>query len=273
VNKAILVIVDAMRDDAASLHLGFIEGLVRDGHGIRRPMTTILPSSSRPCYEAIVTGTAPLENGIYCNAIVRTSRMTSLFDVIFQQGGRSAAIGYWFFSQLYRHVPYDPALDCECDDENHPIAHGRFYQADQLPDSHLICQAENLRLRFHPDFILLHLNYTDVVGHGFGAASKQYGDNLLNIDMWLSRYIMLWREDGYTVFITGDHGTSDLGSHGGTAPELTTVPCYVIGPHRPAALPDRLQQPWLAAMVCDSMGVQPAATMQRFTTTGVTTVS
>jgi arylsulfatase A-like enzyme len=41
---------------------------------------------------------------------------------------------------------------------------------------------------------------------------------------------MEWKERGYTVFVTGDHGINADGGHGGTTPEQRTVPFFVIQP-------------------------------------------
>ena len=41
---------------------------------------------------------------------------------------------------------------------------------------------------------------------------------------------MEWRERGYTIFVTGDHGINADGGHGGTKPDQREVPFYVIQP-------------------------------------------
>ena len=80
--KLVLVLVDGMRDDTARERLGFIEGLVDQGRGLRAHAQSVLPSLSRPCYEAICTGTQPVENGVTSNDTVRLSTQTSIFDVL-----------------------------------------------------------------------------------------------------------------------------------------------------------------------------------------------
>jgi arylsulfatase A-like enzyme len=44
---------------------------------------------------------------------------------------------------------------------------------------------------------------------------------------------MEWKERGYTVLITGDHGINSDGHHGGTTSEQREVPLFIIPPdHR-----------------------------------------
>ncbi len=262
--KALLIVVDALRDDAARRNLGFIEGLVEHHQGARFRVRCVLPSTSRPCYEAIMTGTYPHENGIVCNDIVRRSTMRSLFDVVHASGGTSAAVGFYFFSELYCAAPYDPALHCEWDAADAPVAHGRFFEDGNYPDAHALCQAENLRTRYAPDFLLLHLNWPDTVGHNQGSDSREYATAILTIDAWISRYLGSWLDDGYTIFITGDHGTNARGYHGGTDDELRAVPLYVVGSTLVEGGPHdgTLEQPMIASFVCTHLGLEPASAMR-----------
>jgi arylsulfatase A-like enzyme len=43
---------------------------------------------------------------------------------------------------------------------------------------------------------------------------------------------MEWKDRGYTVLITGDHGINSDGHHGGTTSEQREVPLFVISPDR-----------------------------------------
>jgi predicted AlkP superfamily pyrophosphatase or phosphodiesterase len=263
---ALLIIVDALRDDAAQRNLGCIEGLVEHRQAARFHVRSVLPSMSRPCYEAIITGTYPHENGILGNDVVRRTAMRSLFDVVHAAGASCAAVGYYFFSELYCEVPYDPALHCERDAPGAPLTYGRFYQDGNFPDAHVICQAEYLRARYAPAFVLAHLNWPDTAGHRHGSDSREYAAALLAADSWVSRYLHTWLDAGYTVLITGDHGTNVRGYHGGTEDELRAVPLYVVGSRlfAPGKQGMVLEQPVLASMICAEMGLAPAPTMHAY---------
>lgn len=264
--NAMLIIVDALRDDAAQRNLGCLEGLVEHRQAARFHVRSVLPTISRACYEAIMTGSYPHENGILGNEVVRRSTMRSLFDVVHAAGGTSAALGWYFFSELYCQAPYDPALHCEREAPGTPVAYGRFYQDANFPDTHVIFQAEYLRARHAPTFLLAHLNWPDTMGHRHGADSREYATALITIDQWLGRYLRTWLDAGYAVFITGDHGTNARGYHGGTEDELRAVPLYVAGSRlfdggRHDAV---LEQSMLASMICAALDLEPAPTMHRY---------
>jgi bisphosphoglycerate-independent phosphoglycerate mutase (AlkP superfamily) len=42
---------------------------------------------------------------------------------------------------------------------------------------------------------------------------------------------MEWRERGYTIFVTADHGINADGDHGGTTSDQRDVPFFVIQPN------------------------------------------
>jgi arylsulfatase A-like enzyme len=43
---------------------------------------------------------------------------------------------------------------------------------------------------------------------------------------------MEWRERGYTILVTGDHGINADGSHGGATPDQRDVPLFFVSPGR-----------------------------------------
>jgi bisphosphoglycerate-independent phosphoglycerate mutase (AlkP superfamily) len=46
----------------------------------------------------------------------------------------------------------------------------------------------------------------------------------------LANLIPEWRQRGYVVLVTGDHGMSADHSHGGTTPDVRMVPLYILPP-------------------------------------------
>lgn len=49
-------------------------------------------------------------------------------------------------------------------------------------------------------------------------------------DVLLGPLSVEWRERGYTILVTGDHGINSDGHYGGTTPEQREVPLYIIPP-------------------------------------------
>jgi predicted AlkP superfamily pyrophosphatase or phosphodiesterase len=228
VSKVILVLSDALRYDVAVRGMGYLGHLVESRLASLYRIVGELPSISRPMYETIHTGLPSSEHGIVANSIVRLSKKPNLFQSVKDAGKITAAAAYYWFSELYNHVPYDRINDREVDDEAKPIQHGRFYTEDEYPDIELIATAGMLVRRFVPDYLLLHPMGMDYQGETFGSDSSQYRNQAVKQDRWLAPFIAEWMELGYNILITGDHGINKDGIHGGPAPEQREVPLYVI---------------------------------------------
>jgi predicted AlkP superfamily pyrophosphatase or phosphodiesterase len=229
-NKVILVLSDALRYDVAKANMGFLGHLVETKQASLYKIIGELPSMSRPMYETIHTGTPSSEHGIVANSIVRLSNKPNIFKALKDAGKVTVAAAYCWYSELYNRAPFNPIDDREVDDENLAIQHGRFYTQDEYPDVELFHSAANLIRRYSPDYLLLHPMGMDYHGETFGSDSKQYRNHAIYQDAKLAPLLMEWRELGYTIFVTGDHGINADGGHGGTTPEQREVPFYVIQP-------------------------------------------
>jgi predicted AlkP superfamily pyrophosphatase or phosphodiesterase len=230
-NKLILILSDALRYDVARDNMGFLGHLVEYKLASLYKIVGELPSVSRPMYETVHTGLPSSEHGIVANSIVRRSSKPNIFQSVVGAGKVTAAAAYYWVSELYNRVPYDPIDDREVDDENLLIQHGRFYTEDEYPDVELFATAAHLIRKFSPDYLLLHPMGMDYHGETFGSDSKEYRNQAIRQDKWLAPLIMEWRELGYTIFVTGDHGINKDGAHGGTTPEQREVPFFVIQPN------------------------------------------
>lgn len=227
-NRLIVVVVDGMRDDMARDNLGYIEHLVDVGVATRLSVQSELPSISRPLYEVLLTGTPSSVNGITSNSSIKLSGQESLFHLTSKHGLVNATASYYWVSELYNRAPFDFVHDREQRNTEKPIQHGKFYWDDEYPDSHLVMDGEILRQQVEPDFLYIHPMNVDDTGHKFGGVSKEYQSKVLQMDNYLSGLLPAWREAGYQIVITADHGMSELGLHGGTTSGERMVPFYVI---------------------------------------------
>lgn len=231
-NKVILILSDALRYDVAKANMGFLGHLVETRQASLYKIIGELPSMSRPMYETIHTGSPSSENGIVANSIVRLSNMPNVFQTVKDAGKVTAAAAYYWYSELYNRAPFDLIDDREVDDENLTIQHGRFYTQDEYPDIELFHSAAYLVRRYFPDYLLLHPMGMDYHGETYGSDTKEYRNHAIYQDAKLAPLLMEWRELGYTIFVTGDHGINADGAHGGTTSAQRDVPFYVIQPSR-----------------------------------------
>ena len=229
-SKAILVLSDALRYDVAIANMGFLGHLVESKQASLYKIVGELPSMSRPMYATIHSGLQSSEHGIVANSIVRLLDKPNVFRSVREAGRVTAAAAYYWYSELYNRAPYNPIDDRETDDLSLDIQHGRFYTEDEYPDIELFNTAAHLVRKFLPDYLLLHPMGMDYHGETYGSDTKEYRNHATYQDSKLSPLLMEWRERGYTIFVTGDHGINADGNHGGTTPEQRDVPFYVIQP-------------------------------------------
>lgn len=231
--RVILVLSDALGYGAAVAGMGYLGHLVESGKASLYKVKGELPSMSRPMYETVHTGLPASEHGIVSNLIVRSSSNPNVFGAAVAAGKVTAAAAFYWFSELYNHVPYDRVEDREVDDEGKAIQHGRFYTEAEYPDAELLDTATMLSRRFSPDYLLIHPMGCDTAGEAHGSNSREYSAQIIQQDVRLAAIIPEWISRGYTVIVTGDHGVDGDGHHGGTTPEMREVPLFLLRPDTP----------------------------------------
>ncbi|RAT17002.1 nucleotide pyrophosphatase [Lonsdalea populi] len=252
--KCILVVLDGLNYQVARDAMGYLQAQCDAGRGRLYPLTSELPSLSRPLYECILTGVTPVESGIVHNDVQRLSNERSIFHYARDAGLITAAAAYHWVSELYNRTPFDPPRDRHTADKHLPIQYGHFYYEDDYPDSHLLIDAESLRRTHRPDFLLVHPMNIDDAGHRYGLSSPQYRNKARKADGYLSLRLADWLSAGYQVVITADHGMNDDRSHGGVLPEEREVPLFVFGDA--FSLGDAsLRQTELCGTICEVLGV------------------
>lgn len=253
--KTMLVVLDGLSYPVAEVAMGYLLAECAAGTGRLYQMECELPSLSRPLYECILTGVPPVRSGVVHNDVCRLSNQRSIFHYARSAGLRTAAAAYHWVSELYNGAPFDPVRDRHTLAPELPIQYGHFYHADHYPDSHLFEDAESLRLRYDPDFLLIHSMNIDDAGHRWGLSSREYRNSARAADGLLSRYLPGWLAEGWQVLVTADHGMNDDHSHGGTLQEERQVPLFVFGPcfSLSSAAPKQIE---LCGTVCEILGVE-----------------
>ncbi|HCS45663.1 MAG TPA: nucleotide pyrophosphatase, partial [Pseudomonas sp.] len=145
--------------------------------------------------------------------------------------------------------------DRHTDDPDLPIQHGHFYWSDHYPDSHLFADAENLRLRHAPNFLLVHPMNIDDAGHKHGLDTPQYRNSARSADIILADYLQNWLDAGYQVMVTADHGMNNDRSHNGLLREEREVPLFVLGDAFSFNANAAPKQTEICGTVCELLGV------------------
>ncbi|MFT5720104.1 MAG: putative AlkP superfamily pyrophosphatase or phosphodiesterase [Motiliproteus sp.] len=258
-NKVILVILDGLEYSTAEQCMGFLHALKEQGKATLYKLRCELPSMSRPLYETILTGTRPAASGIVHNQVVRNSTQASVFSLARKRNLTTAAAAYHWFSELYNSAPYNAVRDRFTEAPEQLIQYGCFYHQDHYPDSHLYLDAEWLRRKYDPDFLLVHPMNIDDAGHRSGFDSAHYRNTARHSDMSLSDHLPGWMAAGYQILITADHGMNRDKSHGGTLSEERDIPLFVIGDSFSHADECSPQQTDICGLVCELLGIQDHA--------------
>ena len=253
--NVILVILDGLNYEVARHALGHLQAYCGAERAALYKLDCELPSLSRPLYECILTGTRPIDSGVVHNQVVRLSTQRSIFHYARDAGLCTAAAAYHWVSELYNRAPFEAARDRHIDDLELPIQHGHFYYADHYPDSHLFADAESLRRRHNPNFLLVHPMNIDDAGHKHGLDSTQYRNSARGADVLLADYLQGWLDAGYQVLVTADHGMNNDRSHNGLLQEEREVPLFVLGSAFSLSGDAQPKQTELCGTVCELLGV------------------
>nr|WP_298144015.1 alkaline phosphatase family protein [uncultured Pseudomonas sp.] len=254
-SKVILVILDGLNYHVARHALGHLQAYCGAERAGLYKLECELPSLSRPLYECILTGVAPIDSGVVHNQVVRLSNQRSIFHYARDAGLGTAAAAYHWISELYNRAPFVAARDRHTFDPELPIQHGHFYYADHYPDSHLFADAESLRLRHSPNFLLVHPMNIDDAGHKHGLDSAQYRNSARGADVLLADYLQGWLDAGYQVLVTADHGMNNDRSHNGLLQEEREVPLFVLGSAFSLSSDAQPKQTELCGTICELLGV------------------
>ncbi len=135
-----------------------------------------------------------------------------------------------FWSEFFNRAPFDVVRDIEYDEpESRHINHGRFHTMygynlinQTTPADHdLFGTLTRLCERFGLNYGMLHTCTLDSMGHRFGHDCHEMDHACYAMDAQLAPFIQRWRDNGYEVIVTADHGQDARGHHGGSGEDQT----------------------------------------------------
>lgn len=269
-SKLLLIILDGLPWRNARRLMGNLEGWVQSGEAKVWKMRAVLPSTSATCYASIHTGVTPQEHGVVSNDTIFRLTQADIFSQVCGAGGRTGAVTHSFWSEFFNRAPFDMVRDIEYDEENSPINHGRFHTMagyghdNQMTpsDADLFATLTMLTQRYAINYGILHTCTLDSMGHRFGHDCTPMDRACFAMDAMLAKFLPLWREAGYEVIVTADHGQTDRGHHGGHEDLQQDVALYYFGDGSGPAPDTLLNQLQLAPTILARLGAPIAKTMK-----------
>lgn len=269
--KLLLILLDGVPLRNFRRLFGNLEGWVQSGEARVWTHRAVLPSISASCYASIHTGVPPQVHGCTGNANVFRLSQPDVFSQVRAAGGVTGAVAHSFWSEFFCRHPFDFVRDIEYDEpESDSINHGRFHSmtgyglANQMTpsDTDLFATLTRLCQRFGLDYGLLHTSTLDSMGHRFFHDCREMDDACMAMDERLAPFLRRWRDAGYELIVTADHGQDDRGHHGGRGTLQQDTALYYFGPAEGPPEDTVIDQLQLAPTILSRLGAACPATMQ-----------
>lgn len=267
--KLLLIILDGVPYANWRRLFGNLEGWVVSGEAQLWRMRSVLPSTSASCYASIHTGVTPQVHGVSSNETIFRVAQPDIFSEVTKAGGTTGAVAHSFWSAFFHRAPFDVVRDIEYDEPGSPITHGRFHTMtgynliNQMTPSDSDLFATLTRLCGKGiTYGMLHTCTLDSMGHRFGHDCHEMDKACYVMDGMLAPFIPMWRQMGYEVIVTADHGQSMRGHHGGAGEDQQDFALYYFGEGQGPAPDTLLDQLSLAPAILRRLGVPVPATMK-----------
>lgn len=262
--RLLLIILDGVPYRNWRRLFGNLEGWVAQGEARVWRHRAVLPSISASCYASIHTGVSPQVHGCTGNGNVFRLNQPDIFSQTRLSGGVTGAVAHSFWSQFFNRDPFDFVRDIEYDEpDSETINHGRFHTmtgygaANQMTpsDVDLFGTLTNLCVRFGLNYGMLHTCTLDSMGHRFQHESHEMDHACFVMDEMLAPFIPRWRDMGYEVIVTADHGQDNRGHHGGRCDLQQDAALYYFGEGDGPSEDTIIDQLQLAPTILSRIGV------------------
>ena len=260
--KLVWLLADGLRDDTARQYMGYLTALLEHGRAVASTLRCELPSLSRPLYGTLLNGQPPLNHGILSNQQAGLRLEGTVFDALEGSGKTACLAAYHWFFELLAGRTFDPLADRSARPPQTAVQGARWYWEDDYPDSHLLADADELRLAHAPDLLFIHPMGPDHAGHMHGADTAGYALAARRLDHLLSLWLPRWQAAGYELLLCSDHGMNADRLHGGPLDAERLVPLvWVPQPTHPtqvASTPPAWpqDQTGIAALVLSRLGLE-----------------
>ncbi|WP_299202275.1 alkaline phosphatase family protein [uncultured Tateyamaria sp.] len=270
-HKLLLIILDGVPLRNFRRLFGNLEGWVDSGDAQTWTHRSVIPSISASSYASIHTGVTPAEHGCTGNGNVFRLTHPDVFGQVRKAGGTTGAVAHSFWSEFFNRAPFDFVRDIEYDEpDSTTINHGRFHSMtgyganNQMTpsDVDLFGTLTNLCARFDLTYGMLHTCTLDSMGHRFFHDCQEMDQACFVMDEMLAPFIPRWRDMGYEVIVTADHGQDDRGHHGGRGALQQETALYYFGEAKGPDTGTVIDQLQLAPTILNRLGADIPDTMK-----------
>ncbi|MBP8807068.1 MAG: alkaline phosphatase family protein [Kofleriaceae bacterium] len=240
--RVVLIIVDGLRADASQT-MPTVARLRTAG--VSGTATSHYPSWSRPNYVSILTGVPPQASGVRTNRHYTPVVLDTLMDRARAAGLRVASASDNSPLPVLFLRPVDPArlaelegvdidlmLAADPDEERRMPAfelRSAFDDSRYAPWPGGVVGAARAQLADGAELAVVLIGAVDDAGHAEGADSPAYRRAVAQADLAIAAIVAALDLTQDAVVVVADHGHTDSGGHGGTEPEVMTVPLVAAG--------------------------------------------
>ncbi|XP_072261119.1 GPI ethanolamine phosphate transferase 2 isoform X2 [Pyxicephalus adspersus] len=257
--KVVILLIDGLRQDfvfgiKGKEHMPYITQLIQKGTTHSFIAKATAPTVTMPRIKALMTGTIPGFIDIVMNLNSHELQEDNLLWQAKQSRKRIFFYGDDTWIKLFpKHfVEYDGTTSFFVSD---------FTEVDNNVTRHL----DYVLKRNDWDMLVLHYLGLDHIGHLTGPHSHLIGPKLYEMDIVLKKIhsaLLLKDEDSAPnlIVVCGDHGMSEVGSHGGSSDEEVQTPLVLISSAfqnkaGPFTVPEMIQQTDLAPTLALGLGL------------------
>jgi hypothetical protein len=217
VPQVVMVIVDGLRYDT-SLEMPYLNSLREEGaSGV---MVGIPSPASQPAWTTLVSGAGPEINGAPFLDPEHTDQIQPIaVDHLFAEVKRSGFISGLVGSNWWQKMVPDRFLYAQF-----------FVEDDDDADGQVVDTALRFLKNFHLHYLLIHLNQVDHVSREYGAASSEYQQAALRVDVHLRDIAQATNVQRNVLIVVSDYGHPEAGERGKYGRVALMAPFVMVGP-------------------------------------------